>query len=530
MPKLPQPTAEGRQAILSLPQPSAEQLGAGAARQLSEFGRELGDIGEKIQAQQDETALIQKTSAYNERLAEIPQEILDDPSIEPGQRYKQFIVKAKEHRRTLEAGASPAVVRALGNHEEQSLSRALIQFQHDSTAEQIQQARVGVHNTQGLLAQREAFAMANRDTAGVNEARQLREDALARATTRGIFNPIEAQAMHEKMNNDKFELVAQQNPGLMIEMTDQVKAGKPSEQGMDPTKAVYYGNLAYNELHRRELILQADETRRAATQESQALQAKQDYYQRFTEGKESLDQLVTEAGRDMVLSNHKDEVVTFLTSMKHHAQSSAGQQIDYGFYNRTILPNIYNGTYRTEQDVLHAGADKLGSHMGTAISAFQTYRSSVNTKIIQDYDFGKNIITRTFAPLPGQQIDPLGVQQAGARASDRFNTWYTSLVDRAKTEGPRAFDGVDIQAEARKIKDQEYQTLQDNIITILDTTESTLRYKTVGDIEKARADHEISARQANMYLSQLETYESMKAISAKKTVATPSAGGRIEKK
>lgn len=529
MPQIPLISDRSNHGVLNLPSPSPQHFGAQAGQGLSEFGQALAQVGARMQAQDDETALIQKTSAYNERLAEIPQEILDDPNIEPGQRYKQFMLKAKEHRRTLEADASPAVARALGNHEEQALGRALVQFQHDATAVRVQAARVGVQGTQSQLAQQEAFALANGDKDGVIDARQLRTDALGRAVERGTLNPVEAQAMHERAENDKFELVAQQNPEWLMAHVEQVKAGKVSEHGMDPTKAVYYGNLAYNELHRRELAEQQLETQRARTQESQALQAKQDYYQRVTEGKQSADQLLREAGRDMALSNHKDEVVTFLLSMKQHEQSSSNSPVDYTFYNRTILPNIYNGKYRTELDVLQAGADKLGSHMGSAITAFQTYRSTVNAKIMQDYDFGKNIITRTFAPLPGQQIDPLGVQQAGGRAADRFNTWYTSLVDRAKKEGPKAFEGIDIQAEARKIKDQEYQTLQDNIIQILDVTEATLQYKTVAEVEKARKNNEISVREANRALAQLEQYEAMKTVAAKKVVA-PTTGGRVEKK
>lgn len=535
MPQIPLISDRSTPGVLNLPSPSPQHFGAQAGQGLSEFGQALQQVGEKMQAQEDETALIQKTSAYNERLAEIPQEILDDPTIEPGQRYKQFLLKAKAHRRTLEADASPAVVRALGNHEEQALGKALIQFQRDATAVRVQAARVGVQDTQSQLAQQEAFALANDDKAGVLDARHLRTDALGRAVERGTLNPVEAQAMHERAENDKFELVAQQNPEWLMEHVEQVKAGKVSEHGMDPTKAVYYGNLAYNELHRRESLLQQQETRKEKEREGFALSTKQDYYQRFTEVDtgghrvESTDQLLRKAGRDMVLGNHKDEVVTFLQSMLAHEKSSAGQMVDYAFYNKVILPNIYNLTYKNEGDVLRAGSDKLGPHMGTAISAFQSYRSIVTAKIAQDYEFGRSIISRAFAPLPGQQIDPMGVQETGARAADRYNTWYTSLVERAKTEGPKVFDGIDLQSEARKIKDQEHQTLQDNLIPIIEATRASLQYQSVGEIEQARKANKISVREANRALQQLETFEHMQSTAAKKPSA-PSPGGRIEKK
>ena len=49
---------------------------------------------------------------------------------------------------------------------------------------------------------------------------------------------------------------------------------------------------------------------------------------------------------------------------------------------------------------------------------------------------------------------------------DRFSTWYSSLVERAVKEGPKVFAGIDVMAEARRIRDEEFATLKQNLITI----------------------------------------------------------------
>ncbi len=534
MPLIETRTANPKQAVTSTAPVSPEAYGSEGFQGLSNLGRSMQAIAEKIQHQQDETDLIEHANNYRVYLATLPDDIISDDTIKPEHRTATFRARSIDKLSELQDNLRPALQRALQNHVKPMMADGEIHMQQADIVERIGFARASLAKELNKNADARAMAMASGDQQGAQDALMLQRDVLARAEERRTLTPEERVKADGDATHRTFELLAEQNPMLTIQLTDDVKAGKKSEDGMDAPKAQYYSNLAYNELHRRELLVQQEEMRRATQAEHQALAAKSDYYQKFTEVDDngvrlhSTEELLRQAGKDMVLQNHKDETVTFLQSMLAHERSASNSPVDWTFYNNVILPNIYKGKYKTELDVLKAGSEKLGAHMGTAIAAFQSYRSIVTDKIKQDYGYGYDLIHQTFAPLPGQQIDPMGVKETGIRAQDRYRTWYSALVDRAKTEGPQVFKGIDFQDVARKIKDEEYQTLQDNVIKILESSKP--KYQTEGDIQKDFKGGKITWREVNMYLQQLENYQELERIAATKKTAAPSPGGRIEKK
>jgi hypothetical protein len=144
--------------------------------------------------------------------------------------------------------------------------------------------------------------------------------------------------------------------------------------------------------------------------------------------------------------------------------------------------------------------------------------------VTQDYTHGRELIGKTFALPPGAVIDSAGVLVTGGRAMDRFNTWFSAQAQKAMTDGVRVWDAVDVLAQARKIRDEEYKNLQGNLITIIRQTEATLKYKSEADVRRAVEKQEITVREGTMHLQQLEAFKYMQELSA--TTITPSPSDR----
>jgi hypothetical protein len=159
------------------------------------------------------------------------------------------------------------------------------------------------------------------------------------------------------------------------------------------------------------------------------------------------------------------------------------------------------------------------SHTTQAIEQFHKYKSIATAQSTQDFQFGQKVIDKTFALPPGASIDHTGVLAAGGRAMDRFSTWYSSLVERAVKEGPKVFSGIDVMAEARRIRDEEFATLKQNLITI--TEQAPLKYKTPDEVKSAHKEGKLSMREANLHLQeilsrgQIETMEPATALKPK---------------
>lgn len=538
MPKIPIPTAQRGPGVLQLPTADPRSFGVQAGEATTEFGQQLQKLGEKIQDQQDETDVIDKSTAYKEFLSTLPDAILNNDTIKPEERVKEYRVQADQKREELVKESSSTVQRVFSNHAKQLLSEGVIHMQTADIETRIKTARVALSEQVDQFADLKATALAQGDLIGYNTALATSNDLLQRAEQRGTINPIERQAAEKARTNRMFEQLAEQNSMLVVEMTDAVKAGKPGDYyGMDKGKATYYGNLAYNAIHQKELALQHVDARKEKERELLAESTKQDYVERSVlveNGKRvfSTESLLQEAARSRAVGKHKDETVKYLESKLAHEQEQARNPmpVDWKFYNEKVLSRIWAGGFKDEHELLQFGADKLGGQMDNAITAFQNYRTTVSASTAQDYKFGHEYVNKLLGPLPGQTIDPLGQKEVAARATDRYNTWYASLVERAKTEGPQAFKGIDVQAKAREIANQEYQTMQDNLIRILDVKEASLQYKSEAEVKQAHKDQKISIREANMHLAQIEEYEYMKALAAKKTPTTPTTGGRIEKK
>jgi hypothetical protein len=295
---------------------------------------------------------------------------------------------------------------------------------------------------------------------------------------------------------------------------------------MKPKEALSLVGTAHSALHNQAQFAQHAEVVKRQQVEDLAKSTEQDFYSRSVERDKnghpitSTEILLAEAGVSMALGDKKPQTISYLQARLAHEKAGTSH-FDATYFNRTLLPNIYKGKYTTELDVLKAGADYLDApHMTQAIEQFHTYRNQVTHRITQDFDAGERLITGTFKLPPGASIDPAGVMEAGNHALDRYNTWYTAQVANAAKQGPNALSLVDIQSQARTIRDEEYSHLQNNLIPILQATRSSLRYKTAEEVKKAHEKREIETREANMYLQQIQSFEHLQEMSANKITSS----------
>lgn len=134
MPKLPQPTAQGRQAIANIPQVSPWQYGEHAFRDLTQAGLTLEHAGEAIQRQQDDIHALRIASAYDIQSRQAVQDISRDPEFltaemsESQRRLAQQNAledKLSKIRESLTDNVSVHVKRVIEGHAAQQLPSAV---------------------------------------------------------------------------------------------------------------------------------------------------------------------------------------------------------------------------------------------------------------------------------------------------------------------------------------------------------------------------------------------------------------------
>lgn len=244
MPKLPQPTAQGRPAIANLPDVSPQHFGARAFAEVEGFGQTLQRVGEHLQRQRDELDLIGKAGDYDIRLNALKSEILLDKNIEPPQRMGEFKKRADAFRQELNQDASPIVQRMLSVHAVKSLSRGLMEFQEADTKQRIDQQFVDTKYLSGQLAARAASASTPEEE---QARRQELRDVWDRAEGSQLYPPEAVRVGRAHGLNQFWEQVAMQNPARIIGMVLGPADKLPGD--MDPAMKSHYLNVAVNSLH-----------------------------------------------------------------------------------------------------------------------------------------------------------------------------------------------------------------------------------------------------------------------------------------
>jgi len=280
VPTIPTRTAQGRGAVLNVPEVSPNAYGAEGFAGVKQLGQSLMALDAKLQAQRDEVDLVGKAGDYNIRLAQLPDEILADTTLDTtSKRVAAMKLRADEYRQELNKDASPGVQRALSIHAAQTLSRGIIHLETEDRKRQVHQVRADSAALQDRLADREAMQIANGNGEAAMATRLERQALLARSVERGIHSPQEAAAEHSRAQNRTWESVAQQNPEYLLKLSDEVLMGGAPPAGMDAQQLHHYVNIAVGTMHAsqlqsdRILKLQEAEVKRVQDENARSLTA-----------------------------------------------------------------------------------------------------------------------------------------------------------------------------------------------------------------------------------------------------------------
>lgn len=525
MPKLPQPTAQGRSAIANLPDVSPQHFGARAFAEVEGFGQHIQKIAETIKARQDELDLTKADDAYRVRLDGITQAIAQEPDLTKHRGlFDNGIAEAQKDILKAYPNLSSAARQVLEGTFSKRAASAAIETAHLTQKMGVTQVLTDYDQLANNRVER--AAMSADPVLAANALNEI-DDHRDRNVSTGMMDAAAAQKDAESRQDQYWKIVAQQRPEEFLKLAEQQnQADMPMSMPLDRT---HYSNIAHNEINRRNAIL-AHEEAKLEKLNKQAADAKYMEYvaqsaQRDDHGLRlfSTQWLLDQASYDTALGHKQDETIKYLETKLGHEREHAksGQASDTVRYNRELLPRIWGGEFNTELQVLKAAA-VYGAFGDNAVEQFHKYQAVATRRVTQDYQHGGELIRKTFALPPGASIDQAGVLETGVRALDRFNTWYSSQVERAAKEGVAIWDGVDVMAQARKIKDEEHKALQGNLITIIRQTESSLKYKSEAEIDKAVQDQEISVREGTMHLQQLKTFRAMQDMASQSVVPSPS--------
>jgi hypothetical protein len=131
IPKIDTYTAQGRQAVLSLPAVSPDSFGHQAFGQLSEFGQKLQEVSYAIQSQRDQIQLTDMASQLDLAIPQAQQTALQHPIVsERPQIFQDEVIKARE--RIAKGTESSAVHTALLSHQQRTMPQAVLHLQQQS--------------------------------------------------------------------------------------------------------------------------------------------------------------------------------------------------------------------------------------------------------------------------------------------------------------------------------------------------------------------------------------------------------------
>lgn len=252
MPRLPQPTAEGRQGILSLPQPSARQFGAEAFDQLSEFGRTLQDVSAKIQRRQDELDLTEADNTYRVGLDALTQSIAKEPDLSThSTRFTQEVTALQAKTLKAYPNLSREAQQVLGSRFSTHNANATIDLAHNA-----QKVGVGrVLASYADMADRQiGKAATSTNLAVAADALNTVDDHRERNVRDGLMDAPHAQKDAEARQHQYWTTFAQHQPQTLLDLP-----GNGNDvMAMDPSKRQEYRNLAVNTIRMNNLSAAQD--------------------------------------------------------------------------------------------------------------------------------------------------------------------------------------------------------------------------------------------------------------------------------
>jgi hypothetical protein len=251
VPKIDTYTAQGRQAVLSLPAVSPDSFGHQAFSQLSEFGRTLQESAEKIRRRQEELDLTEADNTYRVGLDAITTEIAKDPNLDThGSRFEKEVGALQDRTVKQYPNLSSQAQQVLGGRFSTHNANATIDLAHN-----VQKVGVGraLASYADMADAQIAKAAISQDPAVAADALNTVDDHRERNVRDGLMDAPHAQKDAESRQHQYWVTFAQHQPQTLLGLP-----GNGNEvMAMDPSKRQEYRNLAVSTLHTQQA--QADQ-------------------------------------------------------------------------------------------------------------------------------------------------------------------------------------------------------------------------------------------------------------------------------
>ena len=237
-----------------------------------------------------------------------------------------------------------------------------------------------------------------------------------------------------------------------------------------------------------------------------------------------LAQLVTDSARKE-LGPQWDNVHSFYHAWDTRLKSGEGLKPTPSDYN-TVLEEIYRGLHTTQLQVLkrtwgfNGGKGFDIPSTNELLGKFETERGHLDKATQQRVTQSIDVIKGKFALPGGAALDP-------ANSISRMNTVLTRhflWLEALRAKGGNELANADVIGQAQKMADDEYRNMAHSVITIIPSTEASLRYKTPDEARAAIIKDNLTERQLTSALQEIEQFRALQSITSK-----PSAGaGRSE--
>jgi len=136
-------------------------------------------------------------------------------------------------------------------------------------------------------------------------------------------------------------------------------------------------------------------------------------------------------------------------------------------------------------------------------------------------------VTQSIDVIKGKFALPGGAALDPANSISRMNTVLTRhflWLEALRAKGGNELANADVIGQAQKMADDEYRNMAHSVITIIPSTEASLRYKTPDEARAAIIKDNLTERQLTSALQEIEQFRALQSITSK-----PSAGaGRSE--
>ena len=233
-----------------------------------------------------------------------------------------------------------------------------------------------------------------------------------------------------------------------------------------------------------------------------------------------LSQLTTQAARQE-LGPQWDNVHSFYHALDQHLKTAGGEKPTPANYN-AVLEDIYRGKLVTPLEVLKraAGLNFDIPSTNEVLGKFETEHGHLDKATQQRVTQSIDVIKGKFALPGGAALDP-------ANSISRMNTVLTRhflWLEALRAKGGNELANADVIGQAQKMADDEYRNMAHSVITIIPSTEASLRYKTPDEARAAIIKDNLTERQLTSALQEIEQFRALQSITSK-----PSAGaGRSE--